>query len=465
MTKTELATMLQSKRSELDALMKSFTDDSGEIKADVAEVDVKKAEDLTSEISKLQSQLDTAIKLEKTQAENKSALETLSKPEQKLPSASKTNDDIEVKAISRGQWKGIYESEKDAFKAGRFYQAVLGGNEGAKRYCEENGVDFKALTSGVEGSAGLFVLPQIETAIIRLVAQYGVARSQMKVVTTNSATHQFFKWVSGNTAYFVGEQGTPTSTDAAWQTINLTPKTIAALTKYSLQLDADSAINLASQITQELAFAHSILEDQSCFIGDGTSTYGGIVGALYKFRQIFEAAGGTWGTNMAYLGGAQIASGNAYSEVVLNDFVQTTSKVAQYPGINPKWYINKITADQTMWRLWYGLSGNQSADLVNGVPTKFLGYPVVYVNAMPSTEANDQVMALFGDLTMSSVFCDRQGIQISTNTQGDTNWLTRSAQVMSVARFDCVTHDVGNYHATAASRTQGALAALITAHS
>jgi len=63
---------------------------------------------------------------------------------------------------------------------------------------------------------------------------------------------------------------------------------------------------------------------------------------------------------------------------------------------------------------------------------------------------------------MASIFCDRQGVEIATNTQSETNFLTRSAQVLGTERFDFIVHDNGNYNATAASRTRGAVAALIS---
>jgi HK97 family phage major capsid protein len=229
-------------------------------------------------------------------------------------------------------------------------------------------------------------------------------------------------------------------------------------------LDADASVNLADEITRELAYAMAVKEDQCAFVGDGTSTYGGIVGLTYSFQKLVQDGGGTWTTDAdkAKLGSAVVAAGNAFSEVTMQNFIDVKNKIARYPGINPSWFIHDAAAAATMERLMYALGGNAAIDATNGVPQRFLGYPVVYVNAMPSTEANSQVFALFGDLSQSTLFCDRQGIEVATNTQSETNFLTRSAQVLGTERFDFIVHDNGNYNATAANRTRGAVAALIS---
>ena len=420
------------------------------------------ADEIVKQIEELEKSKKSLEKRNEIKSANEARMAALKTPVHTVPSPTKTE---QKQTITVGGRKSrVFGNNEDAFKAGRFFQAALGNSEEAKSWCEQNGVNFKALSSNVEGQGGLFVIPEVETAIVRLVEDYGIIRRYADVTSTNSDRKIKWKRASGNTAYFLSETGTPTSTDAAWQTITLTPKILGALTKYSLILDADAAVNLGDEITRELAYAMAVKEDQCAFVGDGTSTYGGIVGLAGAFKKTLEDGGGTWtnDTHKGYLGGAVVADGNAFSEVTLQNFINTKNKVARYPGMNPSWFIHDVTAAATMERLQYALSGNSTPNTVDGLPAKFLGYPVVYVNAMPSTEANSQVFALFGDLAMASIFCERQGVEIATNTQSETNFLTRSAQVLGTERFDFVVHDNGNYNATAASRTRGAVAALIS---
>lgn len=421
------------------------------------------ADELVKQIEKLEGDKKAIEKRIEIKAANEARLASLKTPVPVIPSPTKTETVNTVHATPARKSR-IFDNNEAAYKAGRFFQAALGNSGEAKQWCESNGVDFKALSSNVEGGAGLFVIPEVETAIVRLVEEYGIIRNYADVTSTTSDRKIKWKRASGNTAYFLSETGTPTSTDAQWQTITLTPKILGALTKYSLILDADASVNLADEITRELAYAMAVKEDQCAFVGDGTSQYGGIIGLTYAFQKTLQDGGGTWtnDTHKGYLGSGVVAAGNAFSEVTMQNFIDVKNKIARYPGINPSWFIHDATAAATMERLMYALGGNAAVDATNGVPQRFLGYPVVYVNAMPSTEANSQVFALFGDLSQSTLFCDRQGIEVATNTQSETNFLTRSAQVLGTERFDFIVHDNGNYNATAANRTRGAVAALIS---
>jgi hypothetical protein len=50
------------------------------------------------------------------------------------------------------------------------------------------------------------------------------------------------------------------------------------LTKFSSELSEDAVINFADDLAGEMAYAQAKLEDNCAFIGDSTSTYGGITG-------------------------------------------------------------------------------------------------------------------------------------------------------------------------------------------
>ncbi len=460
----EMSAKLDQLLAAAEATVKEGADDAA-IKAHEAAVDkaLNEADALVKSINELEkkkSKIETAMKIK---ADNDLRIKTLGTPQHRIPSGTLQNKDGSIETGRAGKSR-VFENNEMAYKAGRFYQAALGNNDEAKAWCENNGIKFKTLQSNIEGGAGLFVLPEIETAIIRLVQEYGIIRKYARVIKTTSATHVMFKRVSGNTMYFISEMGTPTSTDAAWLPITMTPKIAGVLTKYSLILDADAAVNIGDTITEEIALAIAIGEDACAFVGDGTSTYGGIIGIAAKFQQVLEAGGGTWTTDadVAKLAGAVVAAGNTFAEVTLQNFIDTKNKIARFPNIKPVWFIHDAAAAATMERLMYALSGNAIPNPVEGVPAKFLGYPIQYVNSMPFADADSQVIALFGDLNLGSCWCDRQGLEIATNTQSETNFLTRTAQVLATERFDYVVHSVGNFYASAASRTRGAIAALVS---
>jgi HK97 family phage major capsid protein len=78
-----------------------------------------------------------------------------------------------------------------------------------------------------------------------------------------------------------------------------------------------------------------------------------------------------------------------------------------------------------------------------------LGYPVNLCEALPSTEANSQVCALFGDLSQAAAFGSRRGMTIgtsdSTTLPGDSNsvFATDEVAMRATQRFDILVHDIG----------------------
>jgi HK97 family phage major capsid protein len=54
------------------------------------------------------------------------------------------------------------------------------------------------------------------------------------------------------------------------------------LTTVSNELNEDAFVNLADDVAGEIAYAFAKKEDECGFVGDGTSTYGGIEGVASK---------------------------------------------------------------------------------------------------------------------------------------------------------------------------------------
>lgn len=367
-----------------------------------------------------------------------------------------------IQVVAKGQRSSVYKDSAEAYRVGKFLQAQL-GSEDAQKWCRDNGVRMKTLTAGSDANGGLFVPEEMETAIWDLKREYGVFSQHANVVSMGSDTRKIMKEVSGNSVYFVGEGAAPTASDLVWTQLLLSAKTLAALTKYTKQLSEDSTIAVADEITNWAAHALARREDECGFIGDGTSTYGGMVGASKKYQQILEAAGGTWVTDAdkAKLGSAVVATGATWGSIVIGDLISMVGLLPSYGGILPKWH----TTSQFYWAVMYTLginkNGTTGTEVVNGLPTQnFLGYPVIINNVMPAATAVDSVPLLFGDLSASSYKGDRRGITIETSEHAD--FASRLVSVLVSERFDIINHDFGNYHSSAPSRTAGAMVGLIT---
>jgi len=123
-----------------------------------------------------------------------------------------------------------------------------------------------------------------------------------------------------------------------------------------------------------------------------------------------------------------------------------------------------------MKKLVYAAGGVTGTEINDGVRQRtFLGYPVEFAQSMPTAEANSQVCALFGDLQKAADFGDRRSETISFSDTavigGESLWERDQLGIRGTQRFDINVHDVGNAHATAASRVPGPIVGLITAAS
>ena len=73
-----------------------------------------------------------------------------------------------------------------------------------------------------------------------------------------------------------------------------------------------------------------------------------------------------------------------------------------------------------MLRLINAAGGNTTVTLTEGRnEMMFLGYPVHFVQAMPSTDAVSTIQAYLGDLSMSSTIGTRRGVTVSSDGGGE----------------------------------------------
>ena len=380
----------------------------------------------------------------------------VSKPVNQLRNETKTAAPSGVKRTK------VYGSDEEALGVGLFIGGLMGNKHMAARW--ENEFGAKTLTSTSGPSVGFLIPTEMDNNIIRLREKYGVARSLATVVSMGSDTKEWLKEVSGNSAYFVNEGTEFTATDVSYRKLTLAAKLLAVRTKFNQTTDDDAIVSLADEITDWAARAIAIKEDQCFLIGDGSSTYGGMIGASYVWRKQTEDNGGTWTTDgdKDNNAGLLLATGSTWASITDDDMVQVQGRVADYPGINPVWVCSRQFYYDVMQRLAINAGGNTTVEYVNGVPQgNFLGIPVVFSNAMPKATAVDQVPVLFGDFKLGSVLGDRKGITVET----DKNIATQVNDVVVTSRFDVLVHDFGNYNATATSWTYGAIAGIVTKHS
>ena len=340
------------------------------------------------------------------------------------------------------------EGEFEAYSTGMALYAGVLHNPRALEWCKNNGIAERALSGGINTKGGALVMDEFTAAVIRNVEDYGVARQNMRVVPMGSDVVHEPRRTGGLTVYYPGEGGTITTSDAAYDTVTLTAKTPSTLTAVSIELSEDAVISVIDELTTEVAQAFALDEDNSAFIGDGTSTYGGSNGAAVKIND---------GNHAASIYTA--ASGNTgFSTLDLADFEGLVGQTPNYVirGGNARWYISQVGFYASMVRLADASGGTTKGEIEGQSRLQVLGFPVEIVQVLNSTVGADvsKIKCLFGDLRRSSMFGDRRLITVET----DNSVYFASAQmaVRGTQRYDVNNHSLGD------GSTAGPLGALKT---
>lgn len=368
----------------------------------------------------------------------------------------------------RGKGFKAYGNEAGAaaYKAGRQIAAYL-GDASSTQWCKDNGVPMQKTMSTTSNSlGGLTVVDELDTAILYYREERGVARGIMDVVTMNSETRTVNRNVGGTTVYALGEGQSYTASDVQFSGIQLTAKKFGALTQNTIELGDDSYAAIAEEIAKDHGYAHAVQEDKVAFLGDGSSTYNGLVGVTESFKKLVTDIGGTWSTdaNKAYAAGVQVATGATLASVTLSDIIKTQAKVAAFPGMNNRFYMPSQVYYGTVLPLIQAAGGNSNQQLVDGVTRQYFnGAEIVFTDELYTpllTAENSQFVLFYGDAAQAGLFGDRRGLSITSSQE--VGFLTDTQYNKSTARYGVNWWNLGNASATASARTRGALAALVT---
>jgi len=324
-----------------------------------------------------------------------------------------------------------FNSQDEAFAFGSWAFACMGYKKSAQ-WCADNGIITKVANIEGNNSAGGFIVPEtMENTIITLREKFGVIRNHARVVPMTSDIHRMPRRSTNLTAAFVGEASTGTQSNETFDQVNLVAKKSMVLTRFSTELSEDAVINFADDLAGEMAFAQSKLEDQSAFIGDSTSTYGGITG-------LATAVGSA---------GVSTATNTTAQTISIAEIMAAFAKLPQYAdNANTKIFCNKTIWNALFLRLAYFSGGNNAVDLLTGSgQLSFAGYPVVLTQAMNNSTATGQIMCHFGDMSQAVYFGSRRD---STAIDFSNSALSAFEQDMLVyratTRWDLVCANVGD---------------------
>jgi HK97 family phage major capsid protein len=319
-------------------------------------------------------------------------------------------------------------------------KAGLLGDEEARRWCLDHGVQSRAQAGGINSLGGVLTNDELSSEIIRLTEEFSAYPANARNVTMNSDTLLIARRTGGLTAKPIGENAAPTSTNVTFDNVQLVAKLWGVDNRVPMSLVEDSVIDLADAMAVEVAQAYAEAFDNSGFIGTGAGDpYHGTVGVATAIVD---------GTHNASV--VTAASGNntfgstTTAGLDLSDFTNVVARLPLYARRNAKWYISPAGYGSSMLRLMMAAAGNNQADVAGGANLQFLGFPVVLVHPLESglTGTANKVACLFGDLSQACTMGIRREVSVKT----DASRFIEFDQLLTfaTARVAMVAHDLGD---------------------
>jgi HK97 family phage major capsid protein len=397
---------------------------------------------LEQKADKLRSQIEFVQRVQAKELELRSvleraapakAIEKTEAPEVKEPTVEKRHFAI-PRATGRLKAFGGPNAEERAYRAGMHLKGYVLGDEEARRWCRDHGVESRAQAGGINSLGGVLVSDEMSAEIVRLVEEFGAFPANARRVAMNSDSMLFARRTGGLSARPIGENAAPATSDVTFDNVNLIAKLWGIDNRIPNSLMEDSVIDLADAMAVEVAQSFAEAFDNAGLIGDGSSTYHGTVGVATAIID---------GTHTASVVNAA-TNNDVFADLTLTDYTAVVARLPLYARRNAKWYISPAGYGSSMLRLMVAASGNSVADVAGGAGLQFLGFPVVLCHPLESRLSGtaNGVACLFGDLSQAATFGERRAITIKT----DTSRFVEFDQTLTFAtsRVAIVAHDLGN---------------------
>jgi HK97 family phage major capsid protein len=339
-----------------------------------------------------------------------------------------------IEPVRYGRRLRAFTNAEDAYRVGQWLAGTFLGDANAKRWCQDHGVEARAMGEGTMAAGGFAVPEEMSSQVVRLVETYGVAPSVMQNITMASDTLLVPKRLTGVTGYWIGENSELTTSDPTGTQVQLVAKKLACGTRVANELLSDSVISIADWLVQEFSLELAKKIDEAAFNGTGTSSFGGIQGIVTKIDD---------GTHTASVVDAA-ANNDSFEELDVADFSKALGKLPRYALGGAAWYISPAGYHASIERLQLAIGGNTAGDLATGGLPRFLGLPVVQVLVMDSTLGADagKVKVLVGDAALAGIY----GIRDAVNVRSTVDEYARFDQTAwyATVRVDANWHSLGD---------------------
>jgi HK97 family phage major capsid protein len=404
----------------IDSLTALETDNQ----ADIAARDLELT-GLTERAQKLAASIDFEVKVVE------SAKNLRSVADRCTPAPEVRDEKPRIEPIRDGRTLKAFRSHETAYRFGQWLRAKFAGDENARRWCADHGVESRTMVEGVNASGGFSVPDEVSNEIIRNVETYGVAPTALQNFSMASDTLMIPKRLTGVTGAWLGEGSEFSYSDMTGTQVQLVAQKFGVATKVSNELWADG-VGIADLIATEHSLSVAKALDEAIFLGDGTSTYGGHHGVAVKINtSAYSASVATAATG-----------NNSFETLDKEDFLAVLAKCPRYALPGARWYISPAGYHAAMQRL--DLNQGGSASVASGFGLTFLGYPVTLVHVMNSTLGTDasKIKVLFGDMAMAGALGLRQGYALRVSQERLVEY--DQTLVTGIVRANAVFHSLGS---------------------
>lgn len=360
---------LLEKRSAAVAEMRSIADKAEAEKRDYNDAEEKRHGELKSEVADLDKKIERARDVD--------------------------NAERAAPVVIKGNGKdGVYEERAKDFSITKAIAAHIGGgvDAGFEREISQeverrSGRKFEGIAVPDEvflerrtltvGSAAADLVPNVHRGdlfIDRLRASLITGRLGATVLDGLVGTVDIPKQTGSSTAQWVAEDGSLTETDANFSDVNLTPKTVGAMTSFSRRTLINAVPSIEQLVRNDLAAVIANAIDAKAMLGDGTSnTPTGIV-ATSGVAELTFASGPTWAQVLAFQ--AAIEGANADIDAL-------------------GWAMSPKGA--SIFRGALKVSGDAGAGFLMEGPSAMAGYAAATTTAIPTVSATpDTSTVIFG---------------------------------------------------------------------
>ncbi len=317
--------------------------------------------------------------------------------EQLVGQLKKYGRSILTASADTGGYRGFWGSEGQAKEFGELVMRAAG-------------IATKDMGSDTNVGGGALVPDELAAWIIQKLGKYGKFRKHATTVKMGSGTQYVPKVTADLTIYCPEQGGEITKSDMSFGLVGMNAKKFACLTAINRELDEDSVVGLGEIIGISITRSMAKKEDLIAFLGDGTSTYFGMTGICPTLKAI--------DANPANIPGLVVASGNLWSEITLADFEGVVAALPEDADEDAVWFMSKKFYYTVVHPLARAAGVANIFDILSSRKERsLLGYPVEFVSAMPTAEANSQVCAILGDLSLGAFLAERRALEIAKSTE------------------------------------------------